>query len=189
MTDRVIQAMAGVPEVCEGLHLPVQSGSTPMLRKMLRNYTREGYLDLVRRLRDAMPDLTLSTDLIVGYPGETEDDFRQTLSLIEEIQFDWAFVFKYSARKGTPAAELEGFPEELIEERHQECLALTESVGAARRARLAGTTQEVLIDAEGFGRTRGNHKVSVEGSTSVGQIVRVRITNAEKVTLEGLQID
>jgi radical SAM superfamily enzyme YgiQ (UPF0313 family) len=104
--------MADVPQVCEGLHLPVQSGSTSMLKKMQRNYTREGYLELVAKLRRAMPDITISTDLIVGYPGESEADFRETLSLVEEVGFDFGFVFKYSPRAGTPAAALEGYPEE-----------------------------------------------------------------------------
>src|SRR5215813_13973121 len=95
MTDRVVDSMAALPEVCEGLHLPVQSGSTTMLRKMQRNYTRDQYIDLLGRLRKAMPDMTISTDIIVGFPGETEADFRETLSLIEEAQFDWGFIFKY----------------------------------------------------------------------------------------------
>jgi tRNA-2-methylthio-N6-dimethylallyladenosine synthase len=152
MTDRVIQAMADVPEVCEALHLPVQSGSTAMLKKMQRNYTRDGYLELIRKLRRAMPEMTISTDVIVGFPGETEGDFRETLSLIQEVGFDFGFVFKYSARTGTPAAELEGFPEELIEERHLECLALVEGIAAKKRERWIGTVQDVLIEEDGFGR-------------------------------------
>jgi tRNA-2-methylthio-N6-dimethylallyladenosine synthase len=185
MTDRVIQAMAEVPEVCEGLHLPVQSGSTAMLRKMQRNYTREGYLELVRKLRAAMPELTISTDLIVGFPGETESDFRETLSLVEEIGFDFGFVFKYSRREGTPAAELEGFPEELIEERHLECLELVERIAEKRRDRSIGTVQEVLVEDEGFGRTRGNAKVAVEGAVRVGETVRVMLGKVEKATFQG----
>jgi tRNA-2-methylthio-N6-dimethylallyladenosine synthase len=186
MTDRVIQAMAEVPEVCEGLHLPVQSGSSAMLKKMQRNYSRESYLELVTKLRRAMPDITISTDVIVGYPGESEADFRQTLSLIEEVGFDFGFVFKYSARAGTPAAALESFPEELIEERHQECLALTERIAAEKRTRWIGTVQEVLVEEEGFGRTRGNAKVAIQGEARVGETVRVRIEKAEKTTFEGV---
>jgi len=184
MTDRVIQAMAEVPEVCEGLHLPVQSGCTDMLRKMQRNYTREGYLDLVRRLREAMPDITISTDVIVGFPGESEADFRETLSLIEEAGFDFGFVFKYSPRAGTPAAALECFPEQLIEERHQECLALFERVASEKRRRWIGKAQEVLIEEEGFGRTRGNAKVQIPGNAAIGEIVRVRISNVDKSIFE-----
>src|SRR5688572_375075 len=185
MTDRVIQAMAEVPEVCEGLHLPVQSGSTSMLKKMQRNYSREGYLELIRKLRVAMPDMTISTDVIVGFPGESDADFRETLSLIEDVGFDFGFVFKYSARAGTPAAALDGFPEELIEERHRECLALVEGIAAKKRERWIGTVQDVLIEEEGFGRTRGNAKVAVQGNARVGETVRVRIAGTEKTTFEG----
>ena len=110
MTDRVIDAMAAIPEVCEWVHLPVQSGSDPILKKMLRTYTREHYLRLVEKMRKAMPGVTISTDLIVGFPGESAVDFGQTLSLIEEAQFDWGFIFKYSSREGTPAAAWESFP-------------------------------------------------------------------------------
>jgi tRNA-2-methylthio-N6-dimethylallyladenosine synthase len=189
MTDRVIQAMAEVPEVCEGLHLPVQSGSSAMLKKMQRNYTRESYLELVTKLRRAMPDITISTDVIVGYPGESEADFRETLSLIEEVGFDFGFVFKYSARAGTPAAALESFPEELIEERHQECLALTERIAVEKRRRWIGAVQEVLVEEEGFGRTRGNAKVAIQGEARVGETVRVRIEKAEKTTFEGVVVE
>jgi tRNA-2-methylthio-N6-dimethylallyladenosine synthase len=185
MTDRVIQAMADVPEVCEGLHLPVQSGSTPMLKKMQRNYTREGYRELVRKLRQAMPQITISTDIIVGFPGESDVDFRETLSLIEDVGFDFGFVFKYSPRAGTPAAALEGFPEQLIEERHQECLALVERIAAERRTRWIGTVQEILVEEEGFGRTRGNAKVAIQGTARVGETVAVRIAKAEKTTFDG----
>ena len=185
MTDRVIDAMANVPEVCEGLHLPVQSGSTAMLRKMQRNYTREGYLELVQKLRSAMPAMTISTDVIVGFPGETEADFRETLSLIEEVGFNFGFVFKYSARVGTPAAELEGLPEELIEERHLACLEVMERLTVARRGSWLGSEQEVLVEEEGFGRTRGNARVAVEGAANVGETVTVRIKNAEKTTFIG----
>jgi tRNA-2-methylthio-N6-dimethylallyladenosine synthase len=185
MTDRVIDAMANVREVCEGLHLPVQSGSTPMLRKMQRNYTREGYLELVGKLRRAMPNITISTDVIVGFPGESEADFRETLSLIEEAEFDFGFVFKYSARVGTPAAAMEGFPETLIEERHIECLALMERLAEQKRGRWAGTVQELLVEDEGFGRTRGNARVAVtDGAVKIGDIVKVRIKDAVRSTFE-----
>lgn len=185
MTDRVIETMANVQEVCEGLHLPVQSGSTSMLRKMQRNYTRESYLELVHKLRRAMPGITISTDVIVGFPGESEADFRETLSLIEEVGFDFGFVFKYSARTGTPAAELEGFPEELIEERHLECLEVMERLASGNRGKWVGTVQEVLVEEEGFGRTRGNARVAVKGDCRVGETVKVRIGSSEKTTFDG----
>jgi len=185
MTDRVIDTMANVPQVCESLHLPVQSGSTPILRKMLRNYTREQYLKLIEKLRTAMPEMTISTDIIVGFPGETDEDFRQTLSLIEEAQFDWGFIFKYSTREGTPAAALESFSQELIEERHKECLALVDRIALEKRQKLLGSQQEVLIEENTFGRTRTNYKTQVTGNVLPGETVRVEVTNAQRTTIEG----
>jgi len=188
MTDRVIETMATVPEVCESLHLPVQSGSNTMLKAMARNYTREHYLGLVKKMRHAMPGMTLSTDIIVGFPGETEDDFRQTLSLIEEVQFDWGFVFKYSTREGTPAAKLGSYPEPLIEERHQRCLELVDRIALAKRSKLVGTEQDVLVEESNFGRTRTNYKVHINGDVApiaLGEEVRLRIINAQRATLEG----
>lgn len=187
MTDRVIEAMANVPEVCEGLHLPVQSGSTTMLRQMQRNYTRASYFELVGKLRRAMPDITISTDLIVGFPGETDADFQDTLSLVREAGFDFAFVFKYSPRAGTPAAELESFPDELIEERHLECLKLVEEVATEKRSRWLGTVQDVLVEEDCLGRTRGNTKVAIEGRAAVGETVPVRIVQVERATLVGVR--
>jgi tRNA-2-methylthio-N6-dimethylallyladenosine synthase len=185
MSDRVIQTMAAVGQVCESLHLPVQSGSDVMLKAMKRNYTREHYVALVEKMRQAMPGMTLSTDIIVGFPGETESDFQQTLSLIEELQFDWGFIFKYSTREGTPAAKLECLPEELIEERHQRCLQLVDRIAIKKRSRLLGTIQEVLIEEGNTGRTRGNFKVLVEGDVKQGEKPSVLITNTQRTTLEG----
>jgi tRNA-2-methylthio-N6-dimethylallyladenosine synthase len=184
MTDRVIESMARVPQVCEALHMPVQSGSTSMLRKMARNYTRDEYLRLVDKLRTAMPEMTISTDIIVGFPGETVADFRETLSLIEEAQFDWGFIFKYSQRDGTPAADLPCFSTELIEERHQECLAVSDRISLDKRSKLAGTIQEILVEDDRYGRTRGNYKVHISGDARPGQTVMARITDTERPTLE-----
>jgi len=185
MSDRVIETMAAVPEICESLHLPVQSGSNKMLRQMMRNYTREQYVSLIEKMRKAMPGMTLSTDIIVGFPGETEADFRHTLSLIEEARFDWGFIFKYSPREGTPAASLECLPQELIEERHRECLELLDRVAQEKRSKLVGTTPEVLVE-DNFGRTRTNYRVHIAGNVAPGEQVRVRITNAQRATLEGV---
>jgi len=193
MTDRVIETMATVPQVCESVHLPVQSGSNTMLKFMMRNYTREHYIELAGKMRQAVPDMTLSTDIIVGFPGETEEDFRQTLSLVEEVQFDWGFIFKYSAREGTPAAGLECLPQQLIEERHQRCLELVDRIALKKRLDLVGTIQDVLIEEGGVGRTRTNYKVRVRqarhgaalSNIVQGEQVPVRITNAQKATLEG----
>ena len=186
MTDRVIDRMASVPAVCEGLHLPVQSGSNSVLRAMLRNYTREQYVELVARLRDAMSGLVLSTDLIVGFPGETEADFARTLSLVDEVGFDWAFVFKYSPRQGTPAAGLEPWPEDIVEARHQACLERVERIALGKRARWRGAVAEVLIEEGHLGRTRGNHKVHVDGEVAAGETLEVVITNTDRATLEAV---
>jgi len=185
MNDRVIEKMAMVPQVCESLHLPVQSGSNTMLKAMARNYTREQYVSLVGKMQRAMPEMTVSTDIIVGFPGETEDDFRQTLSMIEELQFDWGFIFKYSTREGTPAANLGCLPQELVEERHQRCLQLIDRIAVEKRSALLGTLQDVLVEEENFGRTRTNYKVHIEGQFQPGEHVRVRITNAQRATLQG----
>jgi tRNA-2-methylthio-N6-dimethylallyladenosine synthase len=185
MTDRVIETMAVVPQVCDSLHLPVQSGSNAMLKAMMRNYTREQYVSLAEKLRRAMPGMTLSTDIIVGFPGETEDDFRETLSMVDELQFDWGFIFKYSPRQGTPAANLPCLPHELIEERHQQCLELIDRIALEKRSTLMGTYQNVLVEEENVGRTPTNYKVHFGGDAAPGEEVRVRITNAQRATLEG----
>jgi tRNA-2-methylthio-N6-dimethylallyladenosine synthase len=151
-----------------------------MLRQMQRNYTRASYLELVGKLRRTMPEITISTDLIVGFPGETDADFEDTLSLVREAAFDFAFVFKYSPRAGTPAAELESFPDELVEERHLECLKLVEE-------RWHGTIQNVLVEEDNLGRTRGNTKVAIEGSVAVGETVKVRIVRTDRATLLGVR--
>ena len=185
MTARVIETMAVVPQVCDSLHLPVQSGSNAMLKAMMRNYTREQYVSLAEKLRRAMPGMTLSTDIIVGFPGETEDDFRETLSMVDELQFDWGFIFKYSPRQGTPAANLPCLPHELIEERHQQCLELMDRIALEKRSTLMGTYQNVLVEEENVGRTPTNYKVHFGGDAAPGEKVRVRITNAQRATLEG----
>ena len=186
MSDRVIETMAAVPEVCESLHLPVQSGSNTILKQMMRNYTREQYVSIIGKFREVMPDATLSTDIIVGFPGETDRDFRETLTLIEQTQFDWGFIFKYSPREGTPAASLESLPQELVEERHQECLALIDRFAQEKRSKMVGTMQDVLVEADNIGRTRTNYRVYITGNVAPGEEVRVRITNALRATLEGV---
>ncbi len=188
MTDRVIDAMASIPAVCEGLHLPVQSGSTPILKSMLRNYTREYYLELIGKLRSRMPDIAISTDLIVGFPGEGEDDFAETLSLLDEARFDRGFVFKYSARAGTPAASMECHPEDFVEARHQECLDRVETIAREKRADRVGSFQEVLIEEPNCGRTRGNQKIQLEGVHRAGETVRVQVSGIARGTLQGVPV-
>jgi tRNA-2-methylthio-N6-dimethylallyladenosine synthase len=138
------------------------------------------------KLRKAMPGMTISTDIIVGFPGETDAEFRETLSLIEEVQFDWGFIFKYSPREGTPAADLPCFSTELVEARHQECLAVADRIALKKRSALSGTSQEVLVEEESFGRSRGNYKVHMTGDVRPGEIVMARITDTDRPTLEGI---
>ena len=185
--------MRDCPSVCEWLHLPVQSGSTRVLRGMRRGYTREAYLDKIGELRRLIPDISLSTDIIVGFPGETEDDFEQTLSLLEEVRYDNAYIFKYSPRPGTEAAAWpDDIPHEVKADRNQRALALQESIVAERLKRFEGRTVEVLFEGPGrqagqmFGRTRGNHGVIVEGDASlVGTTAPVEIARATAHTLFG----
>lgn len=147
MTDAVIEAMAAHPAVCPQLHLPVQSGSDTVLARMERGYTRTGYLDLVSRLRDAMPDLALTTDVIVGFPGEEEEDFAATLSLLDAVRFDGAFMFKYSARSGTRAFKWgDTVSEDEKSRRLQQVIALQETHAAAINRAAVGSAVEVLVD-------------------------------------------
>jgi tRNA-2-methylthio-N6-dimethylallyladenosine synthase len=146
-SDRVVAAMAEVDAVCEYVHLPVQSGSDRLLKRMLRRYTRAGDLDAVRRLRDAIPGLTMSTDFIVGFPGETDADFDETLSLVREVEFDSAFTFKFSPREGTPATRLpdEG-PGDVASERLARLIEAVREISRARNAAVVGETFEVLVE-------------------------------------------
>src|SRR5206468_4783972 len=177
---------------CAAAIIPAPTASSRMFagaKSIMRNYTREHYIALAGKMRQAVPDVTLSTDIIVGFPGETEEDFRQTLSLIEELQFYWGFIFKYSAREGTPVAGLECLPQQLIEERHQRCLELVDRIALKKRLDLVGTIQDVLIEEGGVGRTRTNYKVHVRREAQAhgaalsnivqGEQVPVRITNAQ----------
>jgi len=192
-TPRVIAAMAQTPAVCEHVHLPVQSGSNAVLKRMLRRYTRERYLEVVEELRGAIPTITFSTDIIVGFPGETESDFEQTLSLIGAADFDDAYTFKYSVREGTPAVRLrDHIPDELASER---LARLVEAVRLnARRKNIArvGNTHEVLVERPAkrgalmLARTRTNHMVLLDlPPSSVGEYHRVRLTGTTGSTFTG----
>src|SRR5919109_4956319 len=171
LTPKLIRAMRDVPKVCEWFHLPLQSGSDRVLTRMNRGYTRAQYLDLIDALRDAVPDIALSTDLIVGFPGETEADFEATLEMVERVQYDNVFAFRYSRRPGTPAAEMrDQIPEDEKARRNARLLAIVERVTAARSGRLAGQVVEVLVDGiskrhpgELSGRTRCNRVVNFDG--------------------------
>ena len=192
-TDRVIEAMATVPAVCEHVHLPVQSGANAVLKRMLRRYTREQYLDVVAKLREAMPRMTVSTDIIVGFPGETEDQFGETVSLVGAAGFDDAYTFKYSVRDGTPAVKLrDHVPDEVASERLDRLIATVRQQGRARNLAWVGTEQEVLVErparrgAMMLGRTRSNHLVLLGlPAESVGQYHQVRLTGTTGSTFAG----
>lgn len=174
-TDRVIEAMATTPAVCEHVHLPAQSGSNAVLKRMLRRYTRERYLEVVARLRAAIPGITFSTDLIVGFPGETEADFEQTLTLVEEAGFDDAYTFRYSPREGTPAVRLRNpVPEPVAAERLERLVEVVRTQARRRNLARVGETHEVLVERPAkrggymLGRTRGNLLVLLELAAGAG---------------------
>ena len=194
-TSRLIAAIRDLPKVCEYVHLPLQSGSNRVLEQMNRGYTRERYLDLIAELRDAVPDVALSTDLIVGFPGETEADFDATLEVVERLAYDNVFVFRYSPRPGTPAATMpDQVPLAVKAERNSRLLAVAGQAAGARSARLAGQTVEVLVDGrakknvqELCGRTRCNRVVNFEADArvAVGDVVAIRITDVLPHSLRG----
>lgn len=194
-TPQLVRAVAALPQVCHHLHLPVQSGSDRILGLMRRGYTRADYLDAVRRLREAMPDFALTTDVIVGFPGETPDDFEQTRTLMDAAGFDNAFIFKYSPRPGTPAADMpDDVPDAEKMRRNQVLLEDQDLRGIAANQRLVGTLQEVLVEgpslrnaARWSGRSPGNKIVIFEPAPGLqpGTLARVRITRAAPQTLYG----
>ena len=189
-TDRVLAAMADTAVVCEHVHLPVQSGSSQVLKRMLRRYTRERYLEVVGALRSAVPGLALTTDIIVGFPGETEADFAETLSLVEDVEFDDAFTFKYSVREGTPAVRIKDHvAEELKAERLERLIAVVRRVARAKSMALVGSEQEVLVEGPARrgdllqGRTRTNKVALLEGPAAwIGTYRRVRLTGTSGTT-------
>jgi len=192
----VIAAMAGCASVCEHAHLPLQSGSTRVLKAMRRTYSRERYLRLVDELRAAIPDLALTTDLIVGFPGETEEEFEETISAVEEVGYDSAFTFVYSPRQGTEAASLpDQLPEEVKRERIERLIDVVQRVAEARNRERVGRVEEVLVEGPSRtdpaflrGRTRRNTTVVFAGSAEPGELVRVRIEDATSTTLRGVEL-
>jgi tRNA-2-methylthio-N6-dimethylallyladenosine synthase len=190
----VIAAMADCTAVCEHAHLPLQSGSSRILKVMRRTYSRERYLRLVTELRDAIPDLALTTDIIVGFPGETDDDFRETLEVVEEVGFDSAFTFLFSPRRGTAAAEIrEGVvPHPVKAARMERLVELVQRRARERAQRFVGRTLEVLVegpsrtDSERVrGRTRHNKVVNFDGLAAPGELAQVEIQTATSQTLAG----
>jgi tRNA-2-methylthio-N6-dimethylallyladenosine synthase len=190
---RVIEAMVECDAVCEHAHLPLQSGSNRILKAMRRTYDRDRYLRLVDEMRAAIPDLALSTDIIAGFPGETEDDFRETLDLFEEVGFDGAFTFVYSPRAGTEAAAmLDQVPEEVKRERIERLIELVQRIARERNQTRVGLVEEVLVEGASRtdesllrGRTRRNTTVNFSGRAQPGELVDVEIESATSTTLRG----
>ena len=192
--DDLVDAYVRLPKLMENAHLPVQSGSDRMLKLMHRGYTRERFLELVGKLRAAKPEMGVGTDIIVGFPGETEEDFEETLNLCREVEFDNAFLFKYSRRRDTPAAEMpDQLPEELIEERHARLLEAVDEIRVRKLNDYVGRRMEILVEgpsrrnaARLEGRTRCNKIVVFEGGERfVGQVMDVEIESASPTTLYG----
>jgi tRNA-2-methylthio-N6-dimethylallyladenosine synthase len=191
----VIEAMAECAAVCEHAHLPLQSGSTRVLKAMRRTYSRERYLRLADDLRGAIPDLALTTDIIVGFPGETENDFRETIEVVEEVGYDGAFTFVYSPRAGTEAASMaEQVPDGVKHERIERLVEVVQRVAHDRNQQRVGRTEEVLVEGSSRtdssllrGRTRRNTTVNFVGEASPGDLVEVRIESATSQTLRGAQ--
>jgi tRNA-2-methylthio-N6-dimethylallyladenosine synthase len=192
LSDELVRAVAELRSVCEHVHLPVQSGADRVLAAMNRGYSADEYLERVAALRAAVPDVSVTTDLIAGFPGETEEEFAATLDLVRAAQFDAAFTFVFSPRRGTAAAGLPGqLPEDVKRERVEQLIALTQQQALASRRRWVGRTAEILVEGvsrDGLllrGRTRQNVTVNVDGAAEPGAIVEARITAATSTTLRG----
>ncbi len=193
-SDDLIACYGRLRTLCEFVHLPVQSGSNRILKAMNRPYTVEKYLRIIEKLRARVPDIALCTDIIVGFPGETDEDFAATRRLVEQIQFDEAYVFRYSPRSGTPAAAMaDDVPQSVKESRNQELLSLLAEISVRKHAEQVGQTVDVLVEgpseknpARYFGRTRRNYAcVFVGSSRHAGQLLSLRITRATQATLYG----
>jgi tRNA-2-methylthio-N6-dimethylallyladenosine synthase len=197
-SDRVIAAMAETPAVCEHVHLPMQSGSTSMLKRMLRRYSREEYLDAVARLRAAIPGLSLTTDIIVGFPGETDTEFEDTLSLCREVRFDDAFTFKFSAREGTPATRMPvewTIASEVVDARYDALVATIRGISREKNMGRLGERMEVLIEKEARkgellqARSRDFKTVLVPGAPElIGSYMTVELTGTTGATFTGTPV-
>jgi tRNA-2-methylthio-N6-dimethylallyladenosine synthase len=191
--DPVIAAMAECDAVCEHVHLPLQSGSTRLLKAMRRTYSRDKYLALVDKMRAAIPDLAFGTDIIVGFPGETEDDFRETLEVVEEVRYDSAFTFVYSPRAGTEAAAMDDqIPHEVKIERMERLVEVVQRIAREKNETRVGMIEEVLVEGPSRtepslyrGRTRRNTTVNFAGPAEPGELVDVCIDAATSTTLRG----
>ena len=193
LSDELIQAFVDCKKLCKNIHLPVQAGSNDVLKRMNRVYTKEHYLDLIHKLREAVPDITISTDIIVGFPGETEEDFQETLDLVNEVEYDSAFTFLYSIRTGTPAEKYEDqIPEEVKHERFNRLVDAVNTISERKNAEYMGRIVDVLVEGVSknndnalSGRTDGFKLVNFEGDASlVGETVSVEITGTKTFSLE-----
>lgn len=192
--DDLVEAYGRLPKLVESAHIPMQSGSDRLLKLMHRGYSRQRFVEIIQKLREVRPRMGVVTDFIVGFPGETEDDFAETLSLAREVAFDNAFIFKYSSRKDTPAATLPGqLPQEVLEERNQRLLELVNEIAAQKYERYIGEIVQILVEGPSkknprrmMGRTRSNKITVFEGSERHrGQLVDVRVTRVGTFTLYG----
>lgn len=197
LSDELIQTMAESKKVCHHLHLPMQSGSSRILKIMNRRYDKEKYLELVSKIRKAVPDISLTTDIIVGFPGETEEDFQDTLDIVDKCNFDSAFTFIYSKRSGTPAAKMENqVPEDVVKDRFDRLLALVQEKGRKESARFEGTVQEILVEEESkekgifTGRTEYNLLVHFPGCKDlIGKYVKVKLDTCKGFYYFGSLVD
>ena len=194
LSDRLIDAMAECDKVCEHLHLPLQSGSSHVLEIMNRRYTKERYLTLVEKLKNKVPEIRLTTDIIIGFPGETEEDFQHTLDVVEKVRYDSAFTFLYSARQGTPAASMEEqVDRKTKQDRFNRLLEKINQISAEINQNYLGRVVEVLVEGPSktnpdrlMGRTRGNKLVNFDGSENlIGELVEVQITETRTFFLNG----
>lgn len=197
LSDKLIEAFSKCDKLCKYMHLPVQSGSDTVLKRMNRRYTREHYLELVKKLRVAVPDITISTDIIVGFPGESERDFQDTLDLVREVEYDSAFTFLYSIRKGTPAEKYEDqIPEEVKHERFNRLVAEINQIGAKKNKTYKGRIEKVLVEGLSknnpkavTGRTDGFKLVNFSGDESLkDKIIEVEIIEGKTFSLEGKMV-
>ena len=188
LSDDLIQAMADCEKVCSHLHLPLQSGSSRILKKMNRHYTKEDYLLLVKKIREKLPEIALTTDIIVGFPGETEEDFEETLDVVSKVRYDSAYTFIYSKRSGTPAASMENqVPEDVVKERFAKLLKVVQTISAERTNEKLGMTEPVLIEQVNeqdeslvTGRLSNNAVVHLPGDASmIGSIVPVLLKESK----------
>ncbi|NLV88576.1 MAG: tRNA (N6-isopentenyl adenosine(37)-C2)-methylthiotransferase MiaB [Tissierellia bacterium] len=194
LSDKLIEAYKSLDKLCEHLHLPVQAGSNRILKEMNRKYTREDYLLIIKKLKEAVPNIAITTDIIVGFPGETEEDFNDTLELVKEVEYDSAFTFLYSIREGTRAARMENQIDDKVKHaRFQKLSEVLNEISLKRNEKLVGETFEVLVEEVSknnpevlTGRTRSNKLVHFKGDKNlIGTMVNVKIENAKTFTLEG----